>query len=50
MKTEVEIFLAKPGGLDLDERKDKTYLCCVFYLLVIKRKIEVCTFSPAFGK
>jgi len=30
MKTEVEIFLAKPVGLDLEERKDKTYLCCVF--------------------
>lgn len=32
---EVEIFLVKPEGLDLEERKDKTYLCdhFLFYIL-----------------
>jgi len=30
----VEIFLVKPVGLDLEERKDKTYLCCVFLFLL----------------
>jgi len=30
----VEIFLAKPVGLDLEERKDKTYICCVFLFII----------------
>jgi len=32
---EVEIFLAKPVGLDLAERKDKPYLCLIFLFLAI---------------
>jgi hypothetical protein len=43
----VEIFLAKPVGLDLEERKDKTYLCCVFlfYNLLLRyfyKNLDIC--------